>query len=150
MMTDPIADMLTRIRNANRIERPPSTCPRTQAEERHRPGAQGRGLHPRLPGRQDGRRRSRAARRFKPPGRRRASRKTVLRVFLKYGPEGERVIRHIERASKPGLRLYRGYKELQAGARRPGHPHPQHQPRRHERPPGPRPAPRRRAALHVW
>ena len=27
MMTDPIADMLTRIRNANRIERPPWICP---------------------------------------------------------------------------------------------------------------------------
>ena len=33
-------------------------------------------------------------------------------MFLKYGPEGERVIRHIERASRPGRRLYRGYKEL--------------------------------------
>jgi small subunit ribosomal protein S8 len=36
----------------------------------------------------------------------------VLRVFLKYGPEGERVIRHIARASKPGRRLYKGYTEL--------------------------------------
>jgi len=25
---------------------------------------------------------------------------------LKYGPEGERVIRHIQRASRPGRRLY--------------------------------------------
>jgi len=32
--------------------------------------------------------------------------KVVLRVILKYGPEGERVIRHIERASRPGRRLY--------------------------------------------
>jgi small subunit ribosomal protein S8 len=39
--------------------------------------------------------------------------KKVLRVFLKYGPEGEKVIRNIERASRPGRRLYRGYKELQ-------------------------------------
>jgi small subunit ribosomal protein S8 len=38
--------------------------------------------------------------------------KAVLRVFLKYGPEGERVIRHIERISKPGCRRYAGYKEL--------------------------------------
>jgi small subunit ribosomal protein S8 len=38
--------------------------------------------------------------------------KKVLRVFLKYGPDGERVIRHIERASRPGLRIYRGYRNL--------------------------------------
>jgi len=37
---------------------------------------------------------------------------TLLRVFLKYGPEGERVIRHIQRASTPGRRLYRRAGEL--------------------------------------
>ena len=36
----------------------------------------------------------------------------VLQVFLKYGPDGERVIRHIERYSKPGRRVYQGYKEV--------------------------------------
>ena len=36
----------------------------------------------------------------------------MLRVFLKYGPEGERVIRHIQRASKPGLRRYVHSKDL--------------------------------------
>jgi small subunit ribosomal protein S8 len=41
-----------------------------------------------------------------------ADAKAVLRVFLKYGPDGERVIRHIERISKPGCRRYAGYKEL--------------------------------------
>jgi small subunit ribosomal protein S8 len=29
-------------------------------------------------------------------------------VHLKYGPNGERVIRHIRRVSKPGRRVYRG------------------------------------------
>ena len=33
-------------------------------------------------------------------------------MYLKYGPEGEKVIRHIARASRPGRRLYRGYKDL--------------------------------------
>ena len=33
---------------------------------------------------------------------------TVLQVFLKYGPDGEKVIRHIERYSKPGRREMRG------------------------------------------
>jgi small subunit ribosomal protein S8 len=37
---------------------------------------------------------------------------TILRVFLKYGPEGERVIRRIDRASRPGRRLYRRYTQL--------------------------------------
>ena len=37
---------------------------------------------------------------------------TVLQVFLKYGPDGEKVIRHIERYSKPGRRVYQGYKEV--------------------------------------
>jgi small subunit ribosomal protein S8 len=33
-------------------------------------------------------------------------------VFLKYGPDGERVIRQIKRISKPGCRRYAGYKDL--------------------------------------
>jgi small subunit ribosomal protein S8 len=32
----------------------------------------------------------------------------VLRVFLKYGPRGERVITGIERVSRPGRRVYFG------------------------------------------
>ena len=31
-----------------------------------------------------------------------------LRLQLKYGPNGERVIRHIKRVSKPGRRIYSG------------------------------------------
>ena len=89
MMTDSLADMLTRIRNANRIERPASICP--PPSQRRGPGAQGRRLHPRLPSRQhrQGRERRQAIRgddRSDPA-------KLTLRVFLKYGPEGERVIR---------------------------------------------------------
>jgi small subunit ribosomal protein S8 len=38
--------------------------------------------------------------------------KSILRVYLKYGPDGEEVIRHIRRASRPGRRLYRKYTEL--------------------------------------
>jgi small subunit ribosomal protein S8 len=40
--------------------------------------------------------------------------KTVLRLHLKYGPDGEKVIRHISRASKPGRRFYMASRELQA------------------------------------
>jgi len=38
--------------------------------------------------------------------------KPVLRVYLKYGPEGEKVIRHVKRASRPGRRLYRRCNQL--------------------------------------
>ena len=36
----------------------------------------------------------------------------TLQVFLKYGPDGEKVIRNISRYSKPGRRVYQGYKEV--------------------------------------
>jgi small subunit ribosomal protein S8 len=36
----------------------------------------------------------------------------TIRVFLKYSPTKESVIRGIKRVSKPGLRIYRSYKEI--------------------------------------
>jgi small subunit ribosomal protein S8 len=38
----------------------------------------------------------------------------VIRVFLKYGPRGERVITGIERISRPGRRVYFGHDEVPA------------------------------------
>jgi small subunit ribosomal protein S8 len=35
-----------------------------------------------------------------------------LRIDLKYGPNGERVIRHIKRVSKPGRRVYSKARDL--------------------------------------
>lgn len=35
-----------------------------------------------------------------------------IRVFLKYSPEKERVIRGIKRVSRPGLRIYRSYRDI--------------------------------------
>ncbi len=32
----------------------------------------------------------------------------LLRIYLKYGPQGERVIQAIDRVSRPGRRVYRG------------------------------------------
>src|ERR1700722_18125129 len=110
MMTDPLADMLTRIRNANRIERGVVDMPATKMKRsvaqvlkdegfshdyqvgQIAPSEQGAPEfqpHPDLTG----------------P-------KALLRVFLKYGPEGEHVIRHLERISKPGRRLYKRSVEL--------------------------------------
>ena len=40
-----------------------------------------------------------------------------LRLELKYGPNGERVIRHIKRVSKPGRRVYSRADRTEAGPR---------------------------------
>ena len=110
MMTDSIADMLTRIRNANRIEAPAVDMPSTKVkvtiaqvlkEEGFIGDFQVGKLVPNEQGRQV----------FHPEAALNDPKK-VLRIFLKYGPDGERVIRRIERVSKPGRRLFCGYKEL--------------------------------------
>lgn len=35
-----------------------------------------------------------------------------IRIFLKYTPEGDPLIRHLQRVSKPGRRVYRGADEI--------------------------------------
>lgn len=110
MMTDPLADMLTRIRNANFTERSVVDIPATKLKiavaevlreegfifqyKVGQPGTDAHG-HPIFEESQD----------LSKP-------KQTLRVWLKYGPEGEKVIRRIQRASKPGRRLYKGADEL--------------------------------------
>jgi small subunit ribosomal protein S8 len=110
MMTDPLADMLTRIRNANRIERPAVDMPANKLKVavaqvlrdegfilEYQVGRPGVG--------EDGAPTFEADQDLTKP-------KTVLRIFLKYGPEGERVIRSIDRASRPGRRLYRHTRDI--------------------------------------
>jgi small subunit ribosomal protein S8 len=93
MMTDPIADMLTRIRNAVRVERPHVQIPASKVK---------RGL----------------AEVLKREGyiwdweEVQAEPASQLRIYLKYGPNGEKVIRHIKRVSKPGRRVYSGAADL--------------------------------------
>ena len=110
MMTDSIADMLTRIRNANRIESPAVDMPSTKLKERIAQVLKDEGfildyqvgkMTPSEQGRLT----------FQTPAEDKDVKK-VLRVYLKYGPDGERVIRRIERVSKPGRRLFCGYKDL--------------------------------------
>jgi small subunit ribosomal protein S8 len=89
MMTDPIADMLTRIRNAVRIEHPQVNMPlskvkRGLAEVLKREGY----IWDWQEQEEDG------------------TPSKQLSIQLKYGPNGERVIRHIRRVSKPGRRIY--------------------------------------------
>lgn len=104
MMTDPIADLLTRIRNASRIERPIVDIPATKMKANiaqvlkdegfildYQIGTEEVDEH--------GMPAFKTISDFSLP-------KLTLRIYLKYGPEGERVIRHIQRRSKPGCRSY--------------------------------------------
>jgi len=110
MMTDPIADMLTRIRNASLVERPAVDMPATKVkvaiakvlvEEGFVLGYRIGKYNTNDQGHKDFQEVSGLGEPH-----------TVLQVFLKYGPDGEKVIRHIERYSKPGRRVYQGYKEV--------------------------------------
>jgi small subunit ribosomal protein S8 len=93
MMTDPIADMLTRIRNAVRVERPTVDLPMSKLK---------RGLAEVL--KREGYIWDWEEVEDKPSNQ--------IRIFLKYGPNGERVIRHVRRISKPGRRVYSGSTKL--------------------------------------
>jgi small subunit ribosomal protein S8 len=84
MMTDPIADMLTRLRNAVRVERPHVDLPLSKVK---------RGLAEVL------KREGYIWDWEEVP----AAPSSQLRLHLKYGPNGERVIRHVRRVSKPGI-----------------------------------------------
>jgi len=110
MMTDPIADMLTRIRNGNRIESPAVDMQHTKLKERIAHVLKEEGF---ILDFQVGEMMKSADGRtiFQPQVDEKKPKKT-LRVFLKYGPEGDRVIRHVERASKPGRRLYRSWTQI--------------------------------------
>jgi small subunit ribosomal protein S8 len=110
MMTDPIADMLTRIRNGNRNETPAVDMPWTVLKQQVAQVLKDEGFIIEF---QVGTfaKNEQGQRVFQTPPDEKDAKRT-LRVFLKYGPDGERVIRHIERASRPGLRIYKGYKDL--------------------------------------
>jgi small subunit ribosomal protein S8 len=110
MMTDSLADMLTRIRNASRIERPAVDMPASRLKINVAQVLKDEGF---VIDFQTVREEKDAA------GHKTYKEETdlsrpdvILRVYLKYGPEGERVLRHIERASRPGRRLYRRSSQL--------------------------------------
>lgn len=110
MMTDPIADMLTRLRNANRIERPAVEMPATRLKESLAKVLKEEGfvLDYQLGAYEVD---DQGAKHFQAnPGA--SGAKAVLRVYMKYGPEGEKVIRRLDRASRPGHRLYRRFTQL--------------------------------------
>ena len=98
-MTDPIADMLTRIRNAAGAKRSRVDIPASKVKVEIARILQDEGY----------------VQGFKvveetPEGARTPQK--FLRVFLKYGPRGERVISGIERVSRPGRRVYFGHDDV--------------------------------------
>jgi small subunit ribosomal protein S8 len=112
MMTDPIADMLTRMRNAIHVERPIVDMPASRLKTAIAEALKTEGyIFDYQVGQtvlQDGH----PVFQQTPPAEAAQVKKAVLRVFLKYGPNGERVIQHLERVSTPGCRVYRRYREL--------------------------------------
>jgi small subunit ribosomal protein S8 len=109
MMTDPIADMLTRIRNANNIERPAVDMPATKVKVAIAKVLVDEGF---IGGYRIGKYVETEAGKDFQETTDMGQAHVVLQVFLKYGPDGERVIRHVERYSKPGKRVYKGYTEV--------------------------------------
>lgn len=95
MMTDPIADMLTRMRNAIQIERPYVDMPSSKEKVAVAAALQREGyIWDAEVLEVEGQ-----------PGK-------TLRVNLKYGQNGEPLIQMIKRVSKPGLRIYQGVADL--------------------------------------
>jgi small subunit ribosomal protein S8 len=92
-LSDPIADMLTRIRNAvrNRTER--VDCLNSKVCAGIARVLKDEGYVRDFAVIEDGR-------------------QGILRIDLKYGPRGEQIIHVVQRQSKPGCRVYRKYKEL--------------------------------------
>ena len=104
MMTDPIADMLTRIRNGlqarhSKVEMPSSKLKIEIARILKEEGY---------------------VQNFKKID---DDKQGVLKVFLRWGPGGENVIEGISRVSSPGCRIYCGKDRDPQGASRAGYQH---------------------------
>jgi small subunit ribosomal protein S8 len=93
MMTDPIADMLTRIRNATRAKKRTVDIPSSKFKVAIAEALQ----------------RERFVRGYKVLD---DQKQGILRVQLMYTKDGESVIRGIRRISRPGLRHYVGADEI--------------------------------------
>lgn len=94
MVNDPIADLLTRIRNAQLRGKDEVRMPRTRVIEEI-----ARILS------EEGYLESYTVEESEGP-------QSTLVLMLKYGKDGEPAIRNLKRVSKPGLRIYTGYKDI--------------------------------------
>ena len=92
-MTDPIADMLTRIRNANMVSHPSVSMPSSKLKVQLAKLLKEEGFITDYSVKDEGK--------FK-----------VLEIILKYGEKNKPIITKLERISKPGLRNYSKAKNL--------------------------------------
>jgi small subunit ribosomal protein S8 len=92
-MTDPIADYLTRIRNAVQVNRDRCDIPASRLKLELSKILQEEGFIRTFKVLEEG-----------PQG--------TLRLYLRYSPEGESAIHGIERVSRPGRRIYRATADL--------------------------------------
>jgi len=94
MVSDPIADMLTRVRNALSARHPKVDVPASKLKMEMARILKEEGYILNFKLTEEG------ARKF-------------IRIYLKYTPGNEPVISHIERVSRPGCRVYVGSQEIQ-------------------------------------
>ncbi|MCX7919459.1 MAG: 30S ribosomal protein S8 [bacterium] len=92
-MTDPIADMLTRIRNANSAGHEKVEVPSSKVKLEIARILKSEGF----------------IKNYKLVKNRKQG---VIKIYLKYGPDKQRAIRGIERVSTPGIRRYAGYDRI--------------------------------------
>jgi small subunit ribosomal protein S8 len=88
-MTDPVADMISRIRNSVRAKLPRVDIPSSKLKVEIARILKNEGYVSNFKVTEDGK-------------------QGVLRVYLKYGPGMERVITDVQRVSRPGCRIYCG------------------------------------------
>ncbi|OLO27159.1 30S ribosomal protein S8 [Alkalihalophilus pseudofirmus] len=87
VMTDPVADLLTRIRNANVVRHEKLEVPASNIKKQIADILKREGFIRDFEYIED-------------------NKQGVIRIFLKYGSNNERVITGLKRISKPGLRVY--------------------------------------------
>lgn len=93
VMTDPTADFLTRVRNANEARHETVEVPASNLKRDIANILKDEGFIRDIEYIED-------------------NKQGVLKLTLKYGQEGERVITGIKRISKPGLRVYAGAQDV--------------------------------------
>ena len=92
-ITDPIEDMLTRIRNANNAKHESVEIPASNMKKQIAQILVDEGYIKSFNVIDDGK-------------------QDVIKVFLKYGPNKSKVLQGLKRISKPGLRMYVGKEEI--------------------------------------
>jgi small subunit ribosomal protein S8 len=92
-MTDPVADMITRIRNGVRAKQPRVDIPSSKLKVEIARILKEEGYISNFKVTED-------------------NKQNVLRVYLKYGPGMERVITDLQRVSRPGCRIYCGKDQI--------------------------------------